>query len=98
MVAALPWERSRGLLGRDRVDGAILLQPAFVVHTFAMRFPIDVAFCDRDLAVIGVVTLRRNRLTRPRLRARAVVEASAGAFGGWGLMVGSRLGVQEDRS
>jgi uncharacterized protein len=94
-VAALPWERSRGLLGRDGIDGAILLAPAFVVHTFGMRFPIDVAFCDRDLRVIGVATMGRNRLSRPRIRARAVVEAQAGAFGGWQLRAGSRLGVED---
>ena len=28
------------------------------VHTFGMRFPIDVAFCDRDMVVVGVTTLR----------------------------------------
>jgi uncharacterized membrane protein (UPF0127 family) len=97
-VAALPWERSQGLLGRDGVDGAILLQPAMVVHTFGMRFPIDVAFCDRDLRVIGVVTMHRNRLSRPRLRGWAVVEATAGAFAGWGLVAGSRLGVSASPS
>jgi uncharacterized membrane protein (UPF0127 family) len=94
-VAALPWERSRGLLGRDGIDGAILLAPAFVVHTFGMRFPIDVAFCDRDLQVVGVTTMGRNRLSRPRIRVRAVVEAQAGAFGGWQLRAGSRLCVDD---
>jgi uncharacterized membrane protein (UPF0127 family) len=95
-VAALPWERSRGLLGRDRIDGAILLDPAVVVHTFGMRFPIDVAFCDRQLRVLAVVTMRPQRLSRPRLGARVVLEASAGAFGGWQLSTGSQLSVDDE--
>jgi uncharacterized membrane protein (UPF0127 family) len=95
-VATLPWERSRGLLGRDGVDGAILLEPAVLVHTFGMRFPIDVAFCDRRLRVLAVVTMRPQRLSRPRMAARAVVEASAGAFSGWRVAAGSQLSVEDD--
>ena len=39
--------RRRGLLGRDGIDGALLLAPARSVHTFGMRFPIDVAWLRR---------------------------------------------------
>jgi hypothetical protein len=95
-VATLPWERSRGLLGRGGIDGALLLQPALVVHTFGMRFPLDVAFCDRRLRVIGVAAVRRNRLTRPRLRGWSILEAEAGAFARWGVTAGSQLAVTED--
>jgi uncharacterized membrane protein (UPF0127 family) len=96
LVATTSWELSRGLLGRDHVDGALILQPAFMVHTFGMQFPIDVAFCDGDLRVLAVRTLGRNRLTRPRIRSRSVIEASAGAFSGWGIAVGTVLGIAED--
>ncbi len=87
--------RMRGLLGRDRFDGALLLRPARSVHTFGMRFPIDVAFCDRDLTVLEVVTMARHRLGRPRLRARCVIEAEAGAFERWGLAPGDALEIRE---
>ncbi|MHB8302667.1 MAG: DUF192 domain-containing protein [Acidobacteriaceae bacterium] len=38
-----------GLLGRDRLDedGGLLIQPSSGVHTFGMRFSIDVAAIDR---------------------------------------------------
>lgn len=85
--------RSRGLLGRDGIDGAILLRPAMQVHTVRMRFPIDVAFCDRDLVVLRTATMRPGRFSRFVLRARSVLEAEAGAFERWGLRVGSRLAV-----
>ena len=56
------WPRSRsptrhrpvaGLLGRDGIEGALLLRPARSVHTLGMRFAIDVAFCDADRGAHG---------------------------------------------
>jgi uncharacterized membrane protein (UPF0127 family) len=87
--------RVRGLLGRDGIEGALLLRPASSVHTQGMRFPLDVAFCDGQLVVVDVIALGRHRLARPRLRARAVVEAAQGQFGRWGLQPGSQLAIEE---
>ncbi|MGW0757501.1 DUF192 domain-containing protein [Streptomyces sp. NPDC002814] len=101
VVAAVPLEiatsyraRTRGLLGRDAVDGAVLLTPANSVHTFRMRIPIDVAYLDRHLGVIAVTTMKPGRLGMPRLRARHVVEAEAGVMAGWGLRVGVRVEIE----
>jgi uncharacterized membrane protein (UPF0127 family) len=85
--------RMAGLLGRDGIDGALLIKPARSVHTLGMRFPIDVAFCDRELQVLATVCMVRNRMSLPRLRARCVIEAEAGAFERWGLQVGDRLEI-----
>lgn len=86
--------RVRGLLGRDTLDGALLLQPARSVHTFGMRFAIDVAFVTAELDVLDVVTMAPNRLGRPRWRARGVIEAPAGAFARWGVAPGGRLEIR----
>ncbi len=72
----------------------MLLCPARSVHTLRMRFPIDVAFLDRELVVIGIVRLVPNRVTTPRFRARSVVEAEAGSFSRWGLNIGDQLEVR----
>ncbi len=93
-VAQTRRARTRGLLGRDGVDGALLLRPARSVHTVGMRFPIDVAFCDGDLRVIRLVTMSRHRVSLPVWRARAVVEAEAGAFARWNLQPGHQLEVK----
>jgi uncharacterized membrane protein (UPF0127 family) len=87
-------DRTRGLLGRDGIEGAILLQPARAVHTFRMRFAIDVAFCDRDLRVLKVVTMPPNRAARPVLRARSVIECQAGMLAKWGVVPGVVLEVR----
>ncbi|MEV5384105.1 DUF192 domain-containing protein [Streptomyces sp. NPDC052721] len=86
--------RTKGLLGRDAVDGALLLSPASGVHTFGMRIPIDVAYLDRRLTVIAVRTMRPGRLGLPRPRARHVLEAEAGAMAEWGLRPGARVEVE----
>ncbi len=87
--------RRKGLLGRDGVDGALLLPSARSVHSFGMRFPIDVAWCDRDMHVLRVARLPRNRMTRSVLRANAVLEAEAGSFARWNLAVGDHLELQD---
>jgi uncharacterized protein len=92
--------RSKGLLGRDELvgedglDGAIQLTPAKAVHTVRMRFPIDVAYCDADLQVLRIVSMRPNRIGRPAWRARSVIEADAGAFDRWGVHEGDRLEIR----
>ncbi|MFJ3303198.1 DUF192 domain-containing protein [Streptomyces sp. NPDC086549] len=93
-IAASYRARTKGLLGRDAVDGAILLSPANGIHTFRMRIPIDVAYLDRDLTVIAVRTMQPGRLGLPRLRSRHVLEAEAGAMAGWGVRVGGRVSVE----
>jgi uncharacterized membrane protein (UPF0127 family) len=86
--------RRRGLLGRDGIDGALLLRPARAVHTIGMRFAIDVAFCDGELRVLRTVTMARHRVGRPCMKARGVIEAEAGTFAHWELRPGDQLEVK----
>lgn len=86
--------RARGLLGRDGIEGALLLRPAASVHTLGMRFVLDVALCRRDLTVVAVRTVAPGRIVLPRPGAVAVVEAEAGSFARWGLRPGVRLAVE----
>ncbi|MET9591186.1 DUF192 domain-containing protein [Streptomyces sp. NPDC006516] len=92
-IAASYRARTRGLLGVDGVEGALLLTPAGSVHTFRMRFTIDVAYLDRKFNVLAVRTMKPGRLGLPRLRARHVVESGAGEMERWGLRPGTRVRV-----
>lgn len=83
--------RAKGLLGRDGYEGAMVLPRTRSVHTIGMRFPIDVAFCDRDLLVLDVAHVAPLRIALPRRGCRTVVEAEAGAFERWGLRAGDVL-------
>jgi uncharacterized membrane protein (UPF0127 family) len=85
--------RTRGLLGREGIDGALVLLPCRQVHTFGVHFPIDVAFCQRDGLVLRTVSLRPWRICRPVLRAAFAVEAESGAFDRWRLHPGDVVEV-----
>jgi uncharacterized membrane protein (UPF0127 family) len=90
-----PLGRVRGLLGRDGVDGGLVLRPCRSVHTIGMRFPIDVAFCDRDGRVLHRTTLRPWRMSRLVWRSRFAIEAEAGAFERWRLAAGDIVEIKE---
>ncbi|MEU2230242.1 DUF192 domain-containing protein [Streptomyces vietnamensis] len=92
-VAASYRARRRGLLGRDGIAGAMLIVRTNSVHTFGMRFPIDVAHLDGSFTVRSVVTMRPGRLGMIRPRGRHVLEAEAGAMAEWGLRKGVRVRV-----
>ena len=92
--AATRADRRRGLLGRDGVDGVIVLDPARQVHTFRMRFVIDVIWCDSDGIVLRTVTMAPNRMSALVWHARSVLEAEAGVVARWELQAGDRLEVR----
>ena len=85
--------RMRGLLGRSALarEEGILLRPASSVHTWFMRFPIDVVFLDRDLSVLRVVPRLGPWRGAARRRAAAVLELAAGESERRGLEVGQQL-------
>jgi uncharacterized membrane protein (UPF0127 family) len=63
--------RRKGLLGRDGLEGALLLEPARSVHTLGMRFDVDVAFLDGEGVVRRAVRMRRHRIGLPCFSARS---------------------------
>lgn len=88
--------RRKGLLGRDHLDGAIVLSPCRWVHTMRMRFPVDVAFLNSEGTVVKTMQMRQQRIGVPVWHARLIVEAEAGAFARWGLRVGDVVHVRTD--
>jgi uncharacterized protein len=93
-VAVTRRQRRQGLLGREGHEGVLVLRPCRQVHSFGMHFAIDVAFCDRDGFVLHTASLVPWRLTRPVPRAYFAIEAGAGAFDRWKLVVGDIVEVR----
>jgi uncharacterized membrane protein (UPF0127 family) len=86
--------RRRGLLGRDGLapGRAMLLAPCSSVHTFFMRFAIDVVFLDREGCVVHVVhRMRPGRMAWGGWRARQTLEMEAGRAAAIGLQPRDRL-------
>ena len=74
-------KRIKGLLGKKvfLASQAIILDPCNSVHTFFMRFAIDVLFVDKDYKVIKVLPkLNPNRITRIYWHSSRVIELPAG--------------------
>jgi uncharacterized membrane protein (UPF0127 family) len=93
-VASTLIARSKGLLGKKRVTGALLLTHTRSVHTIGMRFAIDVAFLSQDMCVVAVTSLPPCRIALPRRGGRCVLEAEAGAFSRWHLAPGDHLEIK----
>ena len=90
--------RRRGLLGRDHLDGALVIERCRWIHTIGMKFPLDVAYLDDDGVVVKTLHMNRFRLGVPVWRASWVIEAEGGAFGRWGLHVGDEVELRHDES
>ena len=87
-IASTRAARRRGALGRDGMEGVLVLRPCRQVHTLGMRFALDVAWCAADGRVLRVATMPPFRVSRPVVRARFVIEARSGATARWRLAPG----------
>jgi uncharacterized membrane protein (UPF0127 family) len=92
-VADNPLRRMKGLLGRDGLESGegLLLRPASAVHTYFMRFPIDVVFLDQALVVVEISDGVDPWKATSRRGAKAVLELPAGESARRGLAVGDQL-------
>jgi uncharacterized membrane protein (UPF0127 family) len=92
-VATSMWSRFWGLMGRRSLpnDEGLLIVPCNSVHTFFMRFPIDVLFLDKDDHVLKVTSeLRPFRVAVGR-GSRGVLEIAAGRAASVGVRVGDKM-------
>jgi uncharacterized membrane protein (UPF0127 family) len=97
VVADTLFSRARGLLGRDQLgaDEGLLLTPESSIHTWFMRFPIDVVFLEADLTVLAVRENVKPWRTAGQRGARSVLELPAGTCARRGLRPGDRLTLED---
>lgn len=80
-IANTFFARVKGLLGRKVFlpNQAIILDPCNSVHTFFMRFPIDILFIGKDYKVIKTLpNLNPNRISHMYWHSSKVIELPAG--------------------
>ncbi|HEX5939275.1 MAG TPA: DUF192 domain-containing protein [Dehalococcoidia bacterium] len=93
-VAGNPLSRFLGLMGRSRLepDCALVIRPCSSIHTFFMRFPIDVVFIDLDSRVVKIAeNVKPWRIMLGGKGAHAVVELAGGVLAGTAITVGDQL-------
>jgi uncharacterized protein len=92
-VAASPFSRLRGLLGRKGLEAeeGLLLRPASSIHTWFMRFPIDAVFVDGEGAVVRIASDLGPWRAAGRRGAKLVIELPSGECERRGLKTGDKL-------
>jgi len=86
--------RLKGLLGRDSLPQghALWLRPCNGIHTFGMRFPIDVVVLDRIMKVSAIHhNVQPNRMTRLYPSGCSVLELPSGTVHKAGLVLEDTL-------
>jgi uncharacterized protein len=93
-VACTRADRAVGLLSRSGLEPgeALWIVPSRGVHTWGMRFPIDVVALDGSGIVIDCVSsLKPWRIRLPRRGTAGVLELAAGRLAASGTMLGHRI-------
>ncbi len=95
-IADSLWSRLKGLLGRASMshNNAMWFDNCTSIHTFFMKFSIDVVFLDRSMKVKRVYAgVKPGRLVGPVWGARSVVEMAAGKMATTTVEIGDQLNV-----
>jgi uncharacterized protein len=89
--------RRTGLLKHDSlVEGsAMLIAPTNAVHTFFMRFPIDIAFVTREGLIVKTCAALPPWRIAAALRGHAVIEMPAGTLARTETRTGDILSIGE---
>lgn len=88
------YTRLKGLIGRKAlgVDEAVCIKPCKSVHTFFMRFSIDVIFIDENGLVCEIVrNIKPYRVSKYVSNARYVIEILTGNAHKLGIELGDRI-------
>jgi uncharacterized membrane protein (UPF0127 family) len=87
--------RRAGLLGYESLEigHAMLIAPSNAIHTFFMRFPIDIAFVTRGGRVVKTRASVRPWRMALAMRAYAVIELPAGTLARCDTVPGDTLAI-----
>jgi uncharacterized protein len=102
-VADTHWLRFCGLMGKPQNEfgdgNGLWITPCRGVHTWGMRFPIDVAYLDPDQVVVHVETgMRPWRFAPIRFQAASVLELPEHTLEATGTTIGDELEIHSNQS
>ncbi len=75
--------RLKGLMGRSKIDfnEGLLIRPCNSIHTFFMKFNLDIVFIDENFKVIDIYfDLAPWKISKIYKDAKFVIEAKSGSF------------------
>ena len=96
-IAQTSRERRVGLLKHEKLDDGegLWIAPCEAIHTFWMKFAIDIVFLDKNLKVVKITPRLKPSRMSMSLRARSVLELAAGAAERKGIEPGDVLEKRE---
>lgn len=95
--AVSAWERTRGLLGRPRLQAGegMLIQDCRLVHTVGMGYPLDLAFLDHQGTVKKLVAALNPARLSGSVAAHHTLELAVGTLSAMNLQQGDVLTWRE---
>ncbi|MFY9562489.1 MAG: DUF192 domain-containing protein [Terriglobales bacterium] len=102
LIARTHWSRFRGLMATDasrfRPGQGLWIVPSHGVHTFAMRFPIDVVYLDQERIVVHIEQeLKPWRMAAIRVLATSVLELPTGTVHDSQTALGDQVDILMER-
>lgn len=91
------FSRFRGLMFRKSIesDYALHIKPCNQIHTFNMKFPIDVVYLSKDGTIVEIhENVMPNRICKTVKRAESVIEINASISSKLGIFKGDMLEIQ----
>lgn len=91
------FSRFRGLMFRKSVedDYALHIKPCNQIHTFSMRFAIDVIYLSKDGTVVEIhENVKPNKICKAVKNAESVIEINASMSSKLGIFKGDVLEIQ----
>ncbi|MDP1853282.1 MAG: DUF192 domain-containing protein [Candidatus Omnitrophota bacterium] len=90
------FSRMKGLLFRDSLDAstALIIKPASSLHTFFMRFSIDIIFLDSQNRILKLSSnVTPFKFVLSAFGAKCAVELPAGTIEKFSLSIGGQLSI-----
>jgi uncharacterized membrane protein (UPF0127 family) len=98
LIARTHWSRFRGLMATDASrfshGQGLWINPSRGIHTFAMRFPIDALYLDRERVIVHIEQdLKPWRMAAVRIGAASVLELPAGTIAATQTALGDQVDI-----
>lgn len=88
------WQRLLGLLGKKdlSVEQGLIIEPCKIVHTFFMKFALDIIFLNQRDRVVNIIeNMPPNRISPFINEAQVVVELKAGVSKNKEIRLGNKI-------
>ncbi|WP_087972492.1 DUF192 domain-containing protein [Oceanobacillus rekensis] len=88
------WSRFKGLMLTESMpeNGALHITPCTAIHTFFMKFSIDIIYLNKEKEIVGIEEdLEPGKIGKKFMNVKSVIELSAGTIRNTPTVVGQKV-------